>query len=114
MFWGKREFKWADYAPYQIAYCDAVVRFGLHEFLVLPDLILGRYPCIPYFVGCGLDNSPPPEERAALHLITVGREVVNGVKLLVSRIRLFANSGVEDHGPPIYEVVIGAPGIGAP
>ena len=100
----------------KIAYCDAVVRFGLHEFrsLVLPDLILGRYPCIPYFVGCKLDDPPPPEERAALHLITVGPEVVNGVKLLVSRIRLFANSGVEDHGPPVYEVVIGAPGFGAP
>jgi hypothetical protein len=59
----------------KIAYCDAVVRFGLHEFrsLVMPDLILGRYPCIPYFVGCKLDDPPPPEERAALHLITVGR-----------------------------------------
>jgi hypothetical protein len=100
----------------KMASCDAVVRFGLHEFrsLVLPDLILGRYPCIPYFVGCKLDDPPPPEERAALHLITVGPEVVNSVKLLVSRIRLFANSGVEDHGPPVYEVVIGAPGIGAP
>jgi hypothetical protein len=38
---------------------------------------------------------------------------VNGVKLLISRIRLFSNSGLDEEGPPVYEVVIGAPGIGA-
>jgi hypothetical protein len=99
----------------KIAYCHAVVRFGLHRFrsLVMPDLILGRYACTPYFIGCKLDNPPPPTERSVLHEITVGPEVINGVKLLVSNIRLFANSGIEDHGPPVYEVVIGAPGIGA-
>jgi hypothetical protein len=46
-------------------------------------------------------------------VITVDPETVNGIKLLVSKIRLFSNSGVEEHGPPVYEVVIGAPGIGA-
>jgi hypothetical protein len=99
----------------KIAYCDAVGRFGLHAFrrLVMPDLILGRYPCIPFFVGCKLDGPPPPAARDVLHEITVGPEVVKGVKLLVSHIRLFANSGVEHHGPPVYEVVIGAAGIGA-
>jgi hypothetical protein len=99
----------------KIAYCDAVGRFGLHEFrrLVMPDLILGRYPFIPFWVGCKLDDPPPPTPREVQHEITVGPEVVNGVKVLVSRIRLFANSGVEEHGPPVYEVVIGAPGIGA-
>ncbi len=99
----------------KIAYCDAVARFGLHKFrrLVLPDLILGRYPCIPYFVGCRLDDPPPPTAREVLHAITLGPQVINGIRLHVSSIRLFANSGVEDHGPPVYEVVIGAPGIGA-
>jgi hypothetical protein len=99
----------------KIAYCDAVGRFGLHEFrsLAMQDLILGRYPCIPYFVGCRLDDPPPPTARDVAHVITVGPETVNGIKLLVSSIRLFANSGVEEHGPPVYEVIIGAPGIGA-
>jgi hypothetical protein len=99
----------------KIAYCDAVARFGLHKFrrLVMPDLILGRYACVPYFVGCKLDDPPPPTPRNVQHEITVGPEVVNGVRVLVSRIRLFSNSGVEGHGPPVYEVVIGAPGIGA-
>jgi hypothetical protein len=99
----------------KIAYCDAVVRFGLHKFrsLALTDLILGRYPFIPYFVGCKIEDTPPPTPRDVLHEITVGPEVVNGVKLLVSRIRLFSNSGLDDHGPPVYEVVLGAPGIGA-
>lgn len=99
----------------KIAFCDAVGRFGLHEFrhLVMPDLILGRYPCIPYFVGCRLDDPPPPTARDVQHEITVGPEVVNGIRLLVSRIRLFSNSGLDAHGPPVYEVVIGAPGIGA-
>jgi hypothetical protein len=79
----------------------------------MPDLIFGRYPCIPYFVGCKLDDPPPPTPRDVLHEITVGLKTINGVKVLVSSIRLFANSGVEDHGPPVYEVVVGAPGMGA-
>jgi hypothetical protein len=60
----------------KIAYCDAVDRFGLHAFrrLVLPDLILGRYPCIPYFVGCRLDDPPPPTAREVLHAITLGHK----------------------------------------
>lgn len=99
----------------KIAYCDAIARFGLHKFrrLVMPDLILGRYPCVPYFVGCKLEDPPPPTARDVMHEITVRPELVNSVKLLVSRIRLFSNSGVQGHGPPVYEVVIGAPGIGA-
>jgi hypothetical protein len=95
----------------KIAYCQAVTQFGLHGFrrLVLPDLILGRYPCIPYFVGCKLEDPPPPSERSALHVIEVGLEEVNGLQLVIATVRLFANSGVRDHGPPIYEVVVGAP-----
>ncbi len=99
----------------KIAYCDAIARFGLKKFrrLVMPNLILGRYPHIPYFVGCRLDDPPPPTPRDVLHEITVGPVALDGIKLLVSSIRLYSNSGVEEHGPPVYEVVIGAPGIGA-
>jgi hypothetical protein len=57
----------------KIAYCDGVARFGLHEFraLAMVDLILGRYPFVPYFVGCRIDKSPPPTPRDVLHEITV-------------------------------------------
>jgi hypothetical protein len=98
----------------KIAYCQAVAQFGLHEFrrLVLPNLILGRYPCIPYFVGCKIDDPPPPTERSVMHVIQVGFEQIHRMRLAIATVRLFANSGVEDHGPPIYEVVVGAPGVG--
>jgi hypothetical protein len=56
---------------------ESVGRFGLHKFrrLVLPDLILGRYPCIPYLVGCRLDDPPPPTAREVLHEITLGHRL---------------------------------------
>jgi hypothetical protein len=95
----------------KIAYCQAVATLGLHGFrrLMLPDLILGRYPCVPHFVGCKLDDPPPPADRNTLHVIQICTENVNGIDLVVGAVRLFANSGVVDHGPPTYEVVVGAP-----
>ena len=98
----------------KIAYCQAVAQFGLFSFrrLVLPDLILGRYPCIPYFVGCKIDDPPPPTDSSVMHVIQVCVEKINGIRLVVVTVRLFANSGVEGHGPPIYEVVVGAPSSG--
>jgi hypothetical protein len=46
----------------KITYCNVVARYGLGGFrpLVLPDLILGRYPCVPYFVGSDPGVPPPP------------------------------------------------------
>ena len=37
----------------KIGYCHAVAHYGMRGLrsLVLPDLILGKYPHIPYFVG---------------------------------------------------------------
>jgi hypothetical protein len=95
----------------KIAYCQAVATLGLHNFrhLALPDLILGRYPNIPYFVGCKIEDPPQPADRSVAHVIQIGIEKVNDILLVVGTVRLFANSGVEDHGPPIYEVVVGAP-----
>jgi hypothetical protein len=95
----------------KIAYCQTVAQFGLHNFrrLVLPDLILGRYPCIPYFVGCKIEGPPPPTDRSVAHVVQVGVEKINGMQLLIVTVRLFSDSGTADHGPPIYEVVVGAP-----
>jgi len=49
----------------KIAYCNIVAREGLDGLrpLVLPDLILGRYPCVPYFVGSDPGEPPPPYAR---------------------------------------------------
>ena len=95
----------------KIAYCQAVATLGLHNFdhLVLPDLILGRYPHIPFFVGCEITDPPPPAKPDVGHVLQVATEKIRGVDLIVATVRLFASSGIENHGPPIYEVVVGAP-----
>lgn len=95
----------------KIAYCQTVAQEGLHSFrrLVMPELILGRYSCVPHFVGCEIDDPPPPSETKTRHTIQTNKYVYRGdLCLIVARVRLFANSGVEEHGPPIYEVVVGA------
>lgn len=95
----------------KIAYCQAILKYGPHGFrkLVTPDLILGRYPCVPHFVGCEIADPPPPEPPSVQHKVQIWTEVKGPLKLIVVTVRLFANSGVENHGPPIYEVVVGAP-----
>jgi hypothetical protein len=99
----------------KIAYCNVVARYGLDGFrpLVLPDLILGRYPCVPYFVGTDPRAPPPPSARNMRHAVQIatanGRE---GMRFLVASVRLFAHSGTGEHGMPIYHVVAGAPRAG--
>lgn len=96
----------------KIAYCNVVAKYGLNGFrhLVLPDLILGRYPCVPYFVGTDPGDPPPPDARNVRHAVQIatanGRE---GLRFLVAAVRLFAHSGTREHGMPIYHVVAGAP-----
>ncbi len=94
----------------KIAYCQTVVKYGLHGFrrLVLPDLILGRYPNIPHFVGCEIGDPPPPDARGVQHKLQITHVSKGDLRLSVVTVRLFANSGVPEHGPPIYEVVAGA------
>ncbi len=43
----------------KIAYCNAVMKYGLDGFrpLVIPDIVLGKYPNIAYFVGSDPRNS---------------------------------------------------------
>lgn len=96
----------------KIAFCNAIARLGLGGFrhLVLPDLILGRYPCVPYFVGSDLSEPPPPNPRNVRHAIEIATANSRyGMRLLIASIRLFAHSGTREHGMPIYRVVVGAP-----
>ena len=50
----------------KIAYCHAVMKFGLndfHRFNEIPQLIFGNYLHAPYFVGCESFDPPPPSKR---------------------------------------------------
>jgi hypothetical protein len=94
----------------KIAYCHAILFWGLRGFqrLDLPDLILGRHPQVPYYVGCPLMNPEAPLEAKAKHGVTLSEISPRGIKLL-AQIRLYGNSGTADHGMPVYHVVVGAP-----
>ena len=78
----------------KIAYCQAVVWYGLHGFrrLVLPDIILGRYPLIPYFVGCPLDDTDPPSHPSVKHAIQLSNVASGRLQLILATVRLFSNS----------------------
>lgn len=95
----------------KIGYCHAVAQYGLDGFrhLVLPDLILGKYPHIPYFVGSVPGDPPPPIDPSLRHSLSMDRFTLGRLKLLMVTIRLFANSGTDQKGMPIYKVVVGVP-----
>jgi hypothetical protein len=95
----------------KIAYCQMVAVHGLKGYrgLVLPDLILGKYPFVSYFVGSEQADPPPPHAKGFIHAINIGdTTIADGLKLVVVSVRLFASSGTEQHGTPIYRVVAGA------
>ena len=95
----------------KIAYCQAVAFYGLHGFrrLVLPDLILGHYPNIPYFVGSPLVDPQPPTNPKIKHVVNISIVERSGQRLILGEVRLFSNSGTVDHGSPTYQVICGAP-----
>ncbi len=96
----------------KIAYCNAVMRYGLDGFrpLVLPDIILGRYPNIAYFIGSDPTQPGPPYPRGQQHSVGLGDLTYKNLKLLTASIRLFGDSGVGDNGMPFYTVICGAEG----
>ena len=95
----------------KIAYCQAVVTFGLRGFrpLMIPDFILGKYPYAPYLVG-SMNETPPnrgaPDVR---HAIAIGEIAIQRLRLLVATLRIFSNSGSGEIGVPLYHAVVGAP-----
>lgn len=95
----------------KIAYCNAVMRYGLEGFRPFPivDVILGKSPYASHFVGVPLDDPPPPEPRGIVHKVEFDVWASPSGQILVSTIRLFAHSGTEQTGMPIYHVAIGQP-----
>jgi hypothetical protein len=98
----------------KIAFCGAVAKHGITGFrpLGLPDIILGRYACVPHFVGSDPDPPPPPHPRRMRHAIEIATATErSGLRLLVAAVRLFAHSGTAEHGMPVYRVIVGAPRV---
>jgi len=83
---------------------------GLDGFrrLVLPQIILGTYPYIPYFVGSDVGEPDPPDHDKALHKVTYETLRYGRLALLLMSIRLFANARSPTAGMPIYRVIIRA------
>lgn len=82
----------------KIGHGAAVAELGLDAFTpLLPDIITGRSPCVPYLVG----TSPfHHRKRRSSHRITLNLE--NG--FIVANVQLFAQTGA-----PIYQAVVGRP-----
>jgi hypothetical protein len=97
----------------KFAYCQALTKYGLGGFrrLHTPALILGKYPYVPYFVGSTREDPPPPGPETVKHAIQLHETYIGRLTLLTASVRLYANSGTKEHGPPIYDVVYGAPAI---
>lgn len=99
----------------KFAYCDGVRMYGLGGFrpLATRDIILGKYPNIPYFIGAdSLGPPPPPRAPGEQHSVTQTTIAFGRITLLVAEVRLFADAHYEGSGMPIYHVVYGARGGG--
>lgn len=96
----------------KIAYCNAIMKYGLDGFrpLATPDMILGKYPNIAYFVGSDPTMPSPPYPRGQQHSVGLGDITYRDLKLLTATIRLFGDSGANERGMPFYTVIYGAEG----
>jgi hypothetical protein len=96
----------------KIAYCNAVMKYGLDGFrpLATPDIILGKYPNVAYFVGSDPTSPSPPYSRGVQHSVGLGSIVFPNTRFLTATIRLFGDSGAKDKGMPFYTVIYGAEG----
>lgn len=94
----------------KIGFGAAVAVFGFDSFdpLGIREVILGREDAAGYYVGGVAENAPPPPDKdGRSHWINFEEVSVGGRILIIAVIRLFANSGTQDIGMPIYEVVVG-------
>ena len=95
----------------KIAYCHTVAEIGLAGFrrLVSPQIILGQYPYVSHFVGCKLQNPPPPLPSNQMHMVQRSTIAFGRMKLIMQSVRLFGSSGTGEHGLSVYHVIVGAP-----
>jgi len=90
----------------KIAYCHAILGFGLNGFrpLALPDVILGKHPYASYYVG-SKEPTTPPSPRKRMHQIWQ-LDMLDKPYAVVA-VRLFSNCGTPTVGKPVYHVVVG-------
>jgi hypothetical protein len=71
----------------KIAYCHAVYVYGLGGFrrLAIPDIILGRCPDVPFYVGSESGDPHPPEPRNILHRIDRTDVYYTGMHLITGK-----------------------------
>ena len=93
----------------KIAYCHTVADLVLDRFRPSPQIILGYYPYVSPFVGCKLDQPPPPLPRNQMHMVQRSTITLGRMRLLMQTVRLFGNSGRKNHGLSIYYAIVGAP-----
>ena len=95
----------------RISFCTAVSHFGLEGFnhLDLPQLILGAYPHVPHYVGVMRTDPEPPDARNMMHKIDVQPCTYDSVEYWLISLRLFAHSGFQNSGMPIYRTIVGTP-----
>jgi hypothetical protein len=96
----------------KVAYCTAVVKYGLDGFrpLVTPQIILDNYPHIPYLVGPLPSPHGPPAPRGQQHTVEYGTLTYDRLKLMFANVRLFADSSAPQGGMPRYQVILGIEG----
>jgi hypothetical protein len=94
----------------RITFCQAVAHLGLDGFnhLDVPALILGTYPYVPHYVGVDRNDPPPPAERGQLHSISFNPKWIGDTEYWIASLRLFAHSGFEASGMPIYRTIVGS------
>jgi hypothetical protein len=102
----------------KIAYCHTVINYGLDGFrpLAIPDIILGRFSGISYFVGSPMKIPTPASPKGRRHHIEFYEpqsipnhpvSISGLLNLIVARVRLFADSASGNHGLPAYDVITG-------
>lgn len=92
----------------KIAYCHMIANPKLDEFDAgqIPNLILGKYPFVPYLVGSTMTPNMAPEHSDVIHGVGLADIRCGNVRRLIACIRLFVKEGTNEHGMPFYTVAL--------
>jgi hypothetical protein len=93
----------------KVAHGIAVAELGSHAFKPKLGNVILKGDCVPYFVGCASDKTPPPVPMKTWVRVEI-REI-RGKKYVTVFLRLFAYVGATvnetEKGTPTYSVIVG-------